>query len=251
MRGLVAFLLLSLAVATACTDEPAPKPPTDAAFPMPGDLPPQGLDAGAEGVLRFTADNCPYLEGPTGEVTKLNFPAETVVGHRDADGTRSVVGVDGRVWGIEGRWVDFGGGGPMDWRTFVDCGAPSSAHDSLFIAENYNREFRVQTSGWTENDDAMGALASGTLRFTARGCPYLGIRGRLYLAFPKGARGITLATGVRAVVDPDGYLYGTEGHRVSLGGGVGPAAGLAHRCSRGPVETFHVQQRPSDKRIPE
>lgn len=115
--------------------------PSDTRFSLPGDQPRQGVEAGATGTLRFTDNDCPYLEQRLGWIVELNFPTDWAIGVRHSDATRSIVGADGRVWGREGERVLLGGGPPMDRSTFVDCGAPKQSStgkkSTRFVAEDF------------------------------------------------------------------------------------------------------------------
>lgn len=114
--------------------------------------------------------------------------------------------------------------------------------------------FQVPTNGW-RGGMAMQARLDEILRFTPDGCPYAELKGqpepRLWLAFPADAIGVTTADGKRHVVNPDGYLYGTEGKRLDAGGGGMWAKYIKNTCGayEGNVYGFGIQNGPTKQRL--
>lgn len=129
------------------------------------------------------------------------------------------------------------------WR--LDSGeAPSRA-------EERSRYFDVPTGTWEVGTAAKQAGLSGTLRFTADGCPFVdsGAHLRMWVTMPAGARGITV-DGVRSIVDPADLVYGTEDEEVVWGGagGSGGSGGRNH-CAPPDGHGFDVQIAPELRRI--
>ncbi len=82
--------------------------------------------------------------------------------------------------------------------------------------------FDVPTMDWHVGEAAWEALASGVLRLTPDGCPFIDMsadRQPVLLVFPAGVRGVNVPGEKRSIVDPQGRIYGTEGEPVQFGGG--------------------------------
>lgn len=105
--------------------------------------------------------------------------------------------------------------------------------------------FTVPTTSWTPGQYSMLSHLNGELRFTADGCPYSHstVLAPMPIAFPKGARGVKDANGIRSVVDSVGNVYATEHKQIHLGGGATSSNDeeVFNRCDvPGSLETFIV-----------
>lgn len=120
--------------------------------------------------------------------------------------------------------------------------------DAPSRAEAPSRYFDIPTGTWEVGTPAKQAGLSGTLRFTADGCPFVDSGGdfRMWVTMPVGARGITV-DGVRSIVDPADLVYGIEGEEVVWGGG-GSRGGM-NRCAPSDEGVFDVQISPELRRI--
>lgn len=72
---------------------------------LPGDV---GMQAHLVGVLRFTDDRCPFAERSGGRLW-LAFPADAR-GAQDSAGKRYITNPEDRLYGVEGKVLDAGGG---------------------------------------------------------------------------------------------------------------------------------------------
>jgi hypothetical protein len=106
-----------------------------------------GWQALTRGILRFTADGCPYLDGSEHRPpTLLVFP-DGARGVNVPGGGRSVADPHGRLYGTEGASVQFAGGGPWQRSVQNPCAGPNGATQRAWAVQDAARGVHVRTNG--------------------------------------------------------------------------------------------------------
>lgn len=234
-----------------------------------------GDSAQVSGVLALTDAGCPLLVAE-GSATALILPDATGVTYDN--GVRGVVDAQGRVYGVEGQTMEYGGGwlepvsGQLaaDWEAL--CGdtpardaivvssvaahaplteAPPPPTEDLPTAPSTAEElgwFPVPTYEFDLEAPRQGALIEGVVRFTDEGCPFVEADGMTTgLVFPNAEGWRAPGTDDPRIVyayfsDGSMGMMAEEGQSISWGGGGASDEELWTSVCSAPVDSIFVVQ---------
>ena len=120
--------------------------------------------------------------------------------------------------------------------------------DAVAASPTADRTIPIATSGWKPGGAALQALASGVLRTTPDGCPYLIPRDprstaadRTPLVWPAGYTARYAKDGKVEILAPDGSVVVREGDDLSAGGGLIPQS-TPKPCTLNATDAFVIME---------